>query len=382
MAETLEVKVKDKDTMSSLRGFFKSILELEDMDAMLVPVQLPMKDVVMPALVTRPGDLENANPLEPVFPLNAAKLVSRLTQKSSGGKIAAVLRPCEIRAFIELVKLKQGNTDSLLIIGLDCPGAYNNMDYLNFIASGKDRAESMREFLKSAFSKNGAGTPEMEIATACQACEHPVPDNADIAIGLFGVDFDDHLLVIPQTDSGAEVLEKLDLKAPGKSAERDKVIADIEKKRVAFRDNMFDETRKATDSMEKLTEYLAGCVNCYNCRVACPVCYCKECVFLTDVFDHDPSQYLKWSRQKGTLKMPTDTVFYHLTRMAHMSTACVGCGQCSNACPNDIPVMELLRTVAQQTQEVFDYEAGRNIDEAPPLSVFLEEELEDVVGIS
>jgi formate dehydrogenase subunit beta len=151
--------------------------------------------------------------------------------------------------------------------------------------------------------------------------------------------------------------------------------------RKASLDQMFSETSAATDDLEKLTVYLASCVNCYNCRVACPVCYCKECVFVTDVFNHDPSQYLQWSRRKGTIKMPTDTVFYHITRLAHMSTACVGCGQCSNACPNDIPVMELFRTVAQRTQAAFDYEAGRDINESPPLSVFREEEFQDVVGI-
>jgi formate dehydrogenase subunit beta len=145
---------------------------------------------------------------------------------------------------------------------------------------------------------------------------------------------------------------------------------------------MFAETKAATNSMEKLTHYLANCVNCYNCRVACPVCYCKECVFVTDVFNHDPSQYLNWARRKGVIKMPTDTTFYHVTRLAHMSTACVGCGQCSNACPNDIPVMELFRTVADATQKAFEYEAGRSLEEKPPLSVFREDEFEEVVGVA
>jgi formate dehydrogenase subunit beta len=79
--------------------------------------------------------------------------------------------------------------------------------------------------------------------------------------------------------------------------------------------------------------------------------------------------------------MPTDTVFYHITRLAHMSTACVGCGQCSNACPNDIPVMEVFRTVAHRTQEAFGYQAGRSLAENPPLSEFREQEFEEVVGI-
>jgi formate dehydrogenase subunit beta len=145
---------------------------------------------------------------------------------------------------------------------------------------------------------------------------------------------------------------------------------------------MFAKTSAATDTLEKLTAYLANCINCYNCRVACPVCYCKECVFVTDVFNHEPSQYLRWSARKGAIKIPTDTIFYHLTRLAHMSTACVGCGQCSNACPNDIQVMELFRTVADRTQKGFEYEAGRSLEENPPMSEFREDEFDEVVGIS
>ena len=64
-----------------------------------------------------------------------------------------------------------------------------------------------------------------------------------------------------------------------------------------------------------------------------------------------------------------------------MSTACIGCGQCSSACPNNISVMELFRMIAHRTQKAFDYEAGRSIEEKPPLSIFKEDELDNVVGI-
>jgi formate dehydrogenase subunit beta len=44
--------------------------------------------------------------------------------------------------------------------------------------------------------------------------------------------------------------------------------------------------------------------------------------------------------------------------------------------------MELFRTVAQNTQHAFDYEPGRSLEEEPPLSVFREDELTEVVGIT
>ncbi len=380
MATTVKFDVKNQELLTSLQEFFRSILNLEDIGAIFVPQRLPMKSNIMPALVTDPELLSGVDPLAPTFPMNAAGVASRLTRKPMGVKVAMVLRPCEIRAFIELIKLKQAYTEDVVLIGLDCLGAYKNTDYFRFI--GEDISESTKRFYESMLSGEGGRIGEMDLSPACKACEHPIPLMADILIGTLGVDVNDHLLIKSQSPIGDEILKGLNLPGIEEPPARQKAISSLLAEHKAFRDNMFAETGEAVNDMEKLSAYLAKCVNCYNCRVACPVCYCRECVFTTDVFQHDPPQYLQWSRRKGAVKMPTDTVFYHLTRMAHMSTACVGCGQCSNACPNDIPVMELLRTVAQHTQEAFGYEAGRDIDEAPPLSVFLEEEFEDVVGIS
>jgi formate dehydrogenase subunit beta len=44
--------------------------------------------------------------------------------------------------------------------------------------------------------------------------------------------------------------------------------------------------------------------------------------------------------------------------------------------------MELFRTIAQSTQQAFEYEAGISIEQEPPLSVFYENEFPEVVGIS
>jgi formate dehydrogenase subunit beta len=329
--------------------------------------------------VSDPERLDGVDPLAPAFAMNAAKIVSRLTRRPAGAKIAAVLRPCEIRAFIELVKLKQGRTEEALLIGVDCLGALQNKDYFQLV--GKNAADTTGAFCENILRGERSGIEGLELAPACRACEFPVAENADILIGLYGVDLDKFLLVQSQTESGDRILEQMNLAltdVPGKRREAiDAVIA----RHTEYRDDMFARTRAATEDLEKMSAYFATCVNCYNCRVACPVCYCKECVFVTDVFNHDPSQYLRWANRKGVLKMPTDTLFFHLTRLAHMSTACVGCGQCSNACPNDIAVMELFRSVAQGTQRAFGYQAGKSIEQEPPLSVFREDEFPEVVGV-
>jgi formate dehydrogenase subunit beta len=379
MAVTAKIDVKENDILGSLRDLFKEILELEDIHAILVPQHLPMKNMVMPTLVTDPDHLTGVDPLAPAFAMNAAKIVSRLTRKPMGGKIAAVLRPCEIRAFIELVKLKQGRPDDLILIGIDCLGAFQNQDYFQY--AGPSGSEPTMRFFNAFLNGKTTEMEGIHLSAACKACEYPVAASADIQIGLFGAEINAHYLVQSQTDAGTNILNQLSLTEIAEPSARRDAIRLLVERRTQYRDDMFAKTSEATDSLEKMTNYFATCVNCYNCRVACPVCYCKECVFVTDVFNHDPSQYLQWANRKGIIKMPTDTLFFHVTRLAHMSTACVGCGQCSNACPNDIPVMELFRTIAQGTQQAFDYEAGRSLEEDPPLSVFREEEFSEVVGI-
>jgi len=380
MVKTAIIDVKDQDLLGTLQDFLKSVLQHEEIGALLAPWRLPMKSRIMPTLLTDLEQVDRVDPLAPAFPMNNAKVVSRLTRKAAGQQVAAVMRPCEIRAFIELVKLNQGRREDLLIIGTDCLGASRNTDFFRW--AGEDLNTAAKDYYTAVVAAGGAAPSGIEPAPACRVCTQPLPAGADLAIGLLGMDMNRQLLVEAQTEKGAAYLSASALAEDKPPPARQKAIEKLMLDRTAAQDEMFATTQAGTDSLEKLSAYLADCVNCYNCRVACPVCYCRECVFVTDVFDHDPVQYLNWARTRGAVKMPTDTLFYHLTRLAHMSTACVGCGQCSNACPNDIQVMELFKAVAWKTQQAFDYTAGEDIAAKPPLSEFREDEFPEVVGLN
>jgi len=384
MATTAKIEVTDAGPAEALREILRKLLADEAVSAVMAQRRTPGGGAVMPALISDPARLDEADPLAPAFPLNAARLLGRLTRGESRGMIAAVMRPCEIRAFVELCKLNQGSMDNALLIGVDCPGAFGNADYRVF-AGDKAPQRVSRDFL-GAFMPQGVPAASAEgappLSRACLACEHPTAQAADCMIGLFGADPEKTMTLVAQTPKGQALVGRMDLPEAGKELldGRANAMAALIGERLRYRDAMFAETAEATNSLEKLGQFLSGCVNCYNCRVACPVCYCRECVFVTDVFDHEPWQFLSWAKQKGALKLPADTLFYHMTRLAHTSSACVGCGQCSNACPNDVPVMELFRMTAAGVQEAFSYEAGRNPEESPPLSVFQEREFSEVTG--
>lgn len=367
------------DLLTTFQSLVRRILALDDIHAVFGPLHQPLPAVVMPTLITDPDRLAGFDPLAPAFSLNAARMLSRLTRRPSRGRIAAVLRPCEIRAFVELVKLKQGRLEDVIIIGMDCLGAYTNRDYNGYAPSAGEKGT--RQFYQRRLSGGGGAGDRPDLAPSCAACTSPLPAGADLAVWLYGVDVDNQLLVQSQSDKGREVLGCLELGAGQFPSRREAVVTALLEERRRTREQWLEETEAAVSSMEKLAEYLARCVNCYNCRVACPVCYCRECVFATDVFDYEPLHYLDWARRNGVQKMPSDTVFYHLTRLAHISTACVGCGQCSNACPNDVNVAALCQAVARRTQAAFGYRPGYEVEEKPPLSTFVEGEFGEVVGI-
>jgi formate dehydrogenase subunit beta len=48
---------------------------------------------------------------------------------------------------------------------------------------------------------------------------------------------------------------------------------------------------------------------------------------------------------------------------------------CTDACPVEIPVGTVFRTVGEKVQALFDYHPGRSLAKAAPVQEFREEEL-------
>ena len=101
------LEVKDGDVLAALREFLRQLLEMGIVDALLVPLELPSGDAIVQTLVKDASKLESANPLAPVMMVNSANVVSNLTRLGNREKVGVVLKSCEMRALVELVKLQQ-----------------------------------------------------------------------------------------------------------------------------------------------------------------------------------------------------------------------------------------------------------------------------------
>jgi formate dehydrogenase subunit beta len=377
------IPVENSDTLAAVQGFLRRLLEADIVDMLLVPMETPQGSIT-PALVSDPQMLHRADPLAPVMGLNAARLAGRVSVREPRKRVGVVLRPCELRALVELVKLQQASLDDLVTIGVDCLGTYDVCVYSTMMDSSAEASGAgedgdgrhpldMASYLATAQTGELVAEEGYAFRDGCQMCEKPQAEGADITLELFGADLSSGVPVsLP--DEMAETLEMTPAEVDG---QREDVIETVVAARTRVREERFAQIRDRLEE-EGIEGVFASCIRCHNCMTVCPICYCKTCLFKSQVFEHEPIQYANWARRKGAYRMPSDTMLFHLTRLNHMVLSCVGCGMCTSDCPADLPVGVVFRAIGQETQAVFDYEPGRDIEEPLPLITFQEDEWMDL----
>ena len=347
-------------------SFLKSLLEKGIVTQALVPMRVPTGTSFAYILTKDPNILENCEPIAPVMPIQGARIVSKLTKKGPlKGVTAVILRPCELRALRELVKLKQAQLDGLLTISFDCPGVFPLKSYLN------GHREQMDEVFWQAIDKC-----ELEGARpVCSICYLFSGELADLEIGFGGITSDAFSLT-PHSEIGEKALRELGYEEASLEG-RQEYLAALREKREIKRKEFFKEFRSQVEGPEGIMSVLANCINCHNCMRVCPVCFCRECFFDSDALKVSPEDYMMRAERKGGLRFMPDTLLFHLGRMNHMSLCCVSCGMCEDACPVFVPVARLFALVADETQNMFHYIPGRDLEEPIPYLDYQEEELKE-----
>jgi formate dehydrogenase (coenzyme F420) beta subunit len=110
-------------------------------------------------------------------------------------------------------------------------------------------------------------------------------------------------------------------------------------------------------------EEFGRCIRCYACRQACPGCYCTECT----AEQLDP----QWVGIGIRLQ---EKRFFHLMRAYHLAGRCVGCDECSRACPVGVRLDLLNAWMRRQVEADFGYRAGEEAVTPAPLVTFRTDE--------
>lgn len=353
-------KLEGQDARSSIRTFVKESLAKGDIDAVLMPVEVPAGDSYAWILMNDAEIVDKANPIAPVMPVQGAKALKALTRKGKGNiKVLALMRPCEIKASIELAKLNQVHLDNVILASYDCPGAVSLKDYT------EDHEGSEKKFDELLGEEDRIANGVKRI---CAVCTDFSFVDSDIHFGRYGTGGD--TLAISRSEKGADFLGETDTDISTWLSR----VEEMTTKAQEARNASAAEIGSMVEGLEGMVRTFANCIGCHNCQSACPICYCRQCYYDSEVAVPEPDSVHDKAGIRGGISFPRDRVLFHTGRMAHMTLSCVSCGQCTDACPVFIPVASVFGYMADQVQTVFEYRAGVNDGMAVPLRRFQEDE--------
>ena len=359
-----------KGIRKTILTLLKDLLKKGSIDAVLIPMRVPAGDSYAWVLIKDKNLLDNANPIAPIMPVQGANALSSCTKKGEGNlKIAALMRPCEIRASIELSKLNQVNLESVTLISYDCPGALPMSDYLQDPGEGEKLFDSL-------LKKRGRDVESVK--PVCRICDNfSILPVSDLHFGL-SADGGDNILLIPNSEKGTRILKDIDIKPSEDISSWTKSIEELKKLQEKKRKERFEYVKNMLEGFDSLVKTFSDCVGCHNCESVCPVCYCRQCYFESEIAKPDIESILLKTRNRGGISLPADRIMFHVGRMMHMSLSCVSCGLCTDACPVSIPVAELFSYVADRTQQTFEYRSGEEKGEPIPMKTYRKEETKGI----
>ena len=260
--------------------------------------------------------------------INLSKYLVSKT-KEVEGKILVFLKPCDTYSFNQLLTEHRFNRERVYAVGISCEG---------MVDAGKVKA-ACPDAISSIEEKENSIVVNTIYDEALELCK------------------DDVLL--------------------------EKCISCKSKKHVAYDEllgqdgevidsNRFDEVARIEKmSSEERYEYwqneLSKCIRCNACRDACPACTCEKCVF------DNPNSGVENKSPSNEF----EEKLFHIIRAFHVAGRCTDCGECSRACPQNIPLHLLNRKFIKEIDECYGkYQAGEEVDQRNPLVNYTFDDME------
>jgi formate dehydrogenase subunit beta len=344
--------VQEGETNRAFQGFLSELWALHGLEALLAPVELPDRSRVSARVIRDPAELEMVNPFIPLMHSNAASVTWQFIQKEKARRIAIVLRPCELRALVELEKRASlsgapGETKPeaadgkfITVIGVDCLGT--------FLPDSDDLANLEELTINTLHNASEGGLKPQRFRTACQMCDWPAPRGADLVVGTIGIDNEKYLLLISADEATDERLglESFNLEQADEYmvSHREMVVGAIADTRAGLRRALVEELggdRRFSD-LGSFLAWFASCDLCGRCLNACPL-YAGE---LSSLFGKPREDHAGYSP------------LAELVLLSRWIASCSGCGMCEETCVQDVPLMLLISALSHRIRSEMHYTAG------------------------
>jgi ferredoxin len=243
-------------------------------------------------------------------------------------KTAVIVKGCDSRTIIQYLQETLIERENVVVIGIPCTGVIRVSKVMG--AVNHQPIEEVKFEDNKLLVKTQTGQKELSLSEVspdkCKTCQYPTPLIYD------------HLVGEPiQSDKSPE--------------------------------SVYDDVREFENKpLEERWKYwqkeLNRCIRCYACRNACPMCVCQDrCI----AESRDPH----WMTQKVTL---TEKFMFHMIHAIHLAGRCVECEECERVCPMEIPVAKIKKKINLEMEELFNYKAGVNPEDKPPMYTFKVEE--------
>jgi formate dehydrogenase subunit beta len=245
--------------------------------------------------------------------------------KNVEGKVGIIVKGCDSRSVVELLKENQIDRDKVFIVGVPCSGIVDREKLLEVLSVSPGEVVAVEDdgdaFLVTLKEGKRRVEKEKVLRGECLVCKYPTPVLYDVLLG-------EAVSSLPWVGDDYSLIKE----------------------------------QEALSSEEKALYWnkeLSQCIRCYACRNICPVCTCSECIF--------DKKAPRWLTKTNDI---SENLVYHLVRAFHVAGKCIDCGECERACPMNIPLRSLNKKVEKDLLELFDYTAGIDVEQQPPLTTY------------
>ena len=273
-----------------------------------------------PAVFTSPEEVERDLVYNAFSGANLSKYL--IAESRKGGKVGALLKPCDTYSFQQLLKEHRIRRENAYVVGVQCPGMADIDLVREKGVKGVTGGDFTGDTLTFETMYGEKTLPRADVlAERCKFCKSKKLVIFDELLG-----------------------EQGDEQDVGRFDEVKRLEAMTSDERFAFWQNE-----------------LSKCIRCNACRNVCPACSCEKCVF------DNPASGVENKAAADSF----EEKLFHIIRAFHVAGRCTDCGECSRVCPQHIPLHLLNRKFIKDINEIYGtYQAGADPDTRPPLLNF------------